>query len=77
MNSMMSAPTNADPASPSERPTPRPANRPPLAGGASLLIVAGVCQFIIGPATSPGFSYLAVILALGGIGMLLAAGIAE
>ena len=73
----MSAQTHADPAPPSKRLAPRPAGAFPLAAGVALLILAGVCQFLIGPGTSPGFSYLAVILALGGIGALIAAGIAE
>lgn len=77
MHLMMSTPTDA---APEARPAPSAIPlrvRLPLAGGALLLLLAAVCQYAIGPAVSPGFSYLAVMLALGGIGVLLAAGLAE
>jgi hypothetical protein len=40
-----------------------------------MLAGAAVSQFVIGPAISPGFTYLAVVLTLAGIGALLAAGL--
>lgn len=42
---------------------------------AVMFLVVVVAQFGIGPTVSPGFSYLAVVLALAGIGVLLAAGL--
>lgn len=40
-----------------------------------LFLIAAVAQFGIGPAVSPGFTYLAVVLTLAAIGALLAAGL--
>jgi hypothetical protein len=40
-----------------------------------LFLVAAVAKFGFGPSLSPGFTYLAVVLALAGTGALLAAGL--
>lgn len=40
-----------------------------------MLVMAALFQFVIRPVTSPGFTYLAACLALGGIGALIAAGL--
>ncbi len=47
----------------------------PLGVAAVLFLIAAVAQFVIGPAISPGFTYLAVVCALGGAGALLASGL--
>ena len=47
----------------------------PLVVAAVLFLTAAVSQFVFGPGVSPGFTYLAVVLALAGIGALLAAGL--
>lgn len=49
--------------------------RLPLATTIALFLAAAVSQFVIGPGLSPGFTYLAVVLALGGLGTLLAHGL--
>ena len=46
----------------------------PLSVGAALLVVAAIGRLAFG-ATSPGFTYLAVVLTLGAVGALLAAGL--
>ena len=57
-------------------PSPRlPIEFFPLIVAVALLLTAAVAQFVFGPTTSPGFSYLAVVFALAGIGALLAAGL--
>jgi hypothetical protein len=47
----------------------------PLGVAAVLFLTAIVAQFVIGPTTSPGFTYLAVVCALAGVGALLASGL--
>jgi hypothetical protein len=47
----------------------------PLVVAAVLFLTAAVSQFVIGPATSPGFTYLAVVCTLAGIGALLSSGL--
>lgn len=47
----------------------------PLGVAAVLFLTAAVAQFVIGPTTSPGFTYLAVVCALGGAGAVLASGL--
>jgi hypothetical protein len=47
----------------------------PLGVAAVLSLTAAVAQFVIGPTASPGFTYLAVVCALGGLGALLGSGL--
>lgn len=45
--------------------------------GLVLLLAAALLHFAVAPRTSPGFSYLAVIVALWALGTLIAAGLRE
>jgi len=51
-----------------------PADAPSAAVAATMLGVAAIARLAFG-ATSPGFTYLAVVLTLGAIGAVLAAGL--
>lgn len=54
---------------------PRPGELVPLVFGAVLLLAAALSDFVLAPALSPGFTYVAVLLGLWGLGTLLAGGL--
>jgi hypothetical protein len=54
---------------------PRQGGLVPLAFGAILLLAAALSNFVLALAFSPGFTYVAVLLGLWGLGTLLAGGL--